>query len=335
MKCKRNYGIDIARLLAMFMVILLHNLSNGGILQFDNTSLKNMNFWFIENLAIVAVNLFALITGFLMVEHKVRIKRLKSLWFEVWFWSVSITLLVFLITQKFSLTMFIKSVFPVLFKEYWYFNAYIVLYLLIPFLNSGFNILNHKKIKNIIISLVFLSVTAGFIGNLFEDEGYSALWLIVLYLIGATLKKVKIRINKNIFLALYFLGAVVSLIGEFISLRFIGHTGHWLSYNSPIILLQSVSLFVYLVQIKVNNSFLKNFLRWASPLSFAVYLIDTNPSFFNLFHQKMSFITDYNSGLGMLILIVISIILFMAFLLLDYIRYVTFNWVRKLKVRKY
>lgn len=338
MENKRNYGIDIARLLAMFMVILLHNLSNGGILQFNNTSLSNMEFWFVENLAIVAVNLFALITGFLMIGHEPKIKRLKSLWYEVWFWSVIITLLVSFMTQKFSLPVFIKSLFPVLFKQYWYFNAYIVLYLLMPFLNLGINHLTYVKTLNLIKVLVVLSITVGFVGNLFEENGYSALWLIILYLIGALIGKTKKekreRVDKNVFLTIYFLGAILSLIGEFISIKYVGHTGHWLSYNSPLILIQSISLFIYLIQVKVNNFYLTKMLKWASPLSFAVYLIDTNPSLFRLFHRRLLFIANYNFGIGLLLLIIISIITFILFLFLDFIRVIIFHWFSELKIKK-
>lgn len=338
MKNKRNYGIDIARLLAMFMVVLLHNLSNGGILQFDNTSLENMSFWIIENLSIVAVNLFALITGFLMVGHSINPKRLISLWIEVWFWSVAVTLLIFWITNSFDIKVLIKSMFPVLFKGYWYFNAYIVLYFLIPFLNSGFELIEFSKLKKLIYCLIILSVTVGFIGNLFEEEGYSALWLIILYLIGAIIRKIKDegkrRIHKDFFLGMYFLGACISLIGEIVSIKYIGHTGHWLSYNSPIILFQSVALFIYLVQIDINNTYFQKVLKWASPLSFAVYLIDTNQQFFNFYHGKLSFITKYSLEIGLPILIVISILLFILFIFLGFVRVSIFRCFSLLKSKK-
>ena len=62
---QRAYGIDIARLTAMFMVVLLHNLGRGGILDWTLDSVSDLAYLGIENYAIVAVNVFALISGFL------------------------------------------------------------------------------------------------------------------------------------------------------------------------------------------------------------------------------------------------------------------------------
>ena len=62
---QRAYGIDIARLTAMFMVVLLHNLGRGGILDWTLDSVSDLAYLGIENYAIVAVNVFALISGYL------------------------------------------------------------------------------------------------------------------------------------------------------------------------------------------------------------------------------------------------------------------------------
>lgn len=59
---KRNYGIDIARVLAMFMVVVVHNLSQGGVLKNTTSTLGFLSSYEIFNISIVAVNIFALIT---------------------------------------------------------------------------------------------------------------------------------------------------------------------------------------------------------------------------------------------------------------------------------
>lgn len=45
----RQYGIDIARLSAMFMVVLLHNLLQGGILDWTLDSAKDLMYMTLDN----------------------------------------------------------------------------------------------------------------------------------------------------------------------------------------------------------------------------------------------------------------------------------------------
>lgn len=39
---QRAYGIDIARLTSMFMVVLLHNLGRGGVLDWTLDSIRDL-----------------------------------------------------------------------------------------------------------------------------------------------------------------------------------------------------------------------------------------------------------------------------------------------------
>ncbi|MBP5842397.1 hypothetical protein J8137_07645, partial [Lactiplantibacillus plantarum] len=133
-KRKRNYGIDIARILSMFMFVVLHNLLQGGVLDFSSLSTANLVYFYLENLCIIAVNLFALISGYLMVDRKWKWQKLIILWCTVIFWSVVTTLGFMAFKGTFNAKLLVKSFFPVLLNQYWYFNGYIVLFLLIPFL---------------------------------------------------------------------------------------------------------------------------------------------------------------------------------------------------------
>lgn len=186
----RNYGIDIARILSMFMVVLIHNLLNGGVLRFDNYGITNLSYWLLENLAIVAVNLFAMISGFLLVDRHWKVKKIFSLWKVVLFWSFTVTFLTMLVLHDSNWIGLIKSFFPLFFEEYWYFNAYVVLFLFIPFLNLGIVNIDKRSFNIIVLTLLILSATVGFKGSLFEENGYSGLWLMVMYLVGAWIKKI-------------------------------------------------------------------------------------------------------------------------------------------------
>lgn len=77
---QRAYGIDIARLTAMFMVVLLHNLGRGGILDWTLDSVSDLAYLGIENYAIVAVNVFALISGYLSAGKPLKARSIFSIW---------------------------------------------------------------------------------------------------------------------------------------------------------------------------------------------------------------------------------------------------------------
>lgn len=46
----RQYGIDIARLASMFMVVLLHNLLQGGVLDWTLDSMRDLLYMALEKL---------------------------------------------------------------------------------------------------------------------------------------------------------------------------------------------------------------------------------------------------------------------------------------------
>ena len=68
---ERKYGIDLLRMIAMFMVVILHVLGQGGIL--NTVSSLSLNYeiaWFLEISAYCAVNCYALISGYVGINSK-------------------------------------------------------------------------------------------------------------------------------------------------------------------------------------------------------------------------------------------------------------------------
>ena len=91
---KRCYGIDLLRMISMFMVIVLHLCGHGGVLSAFQTSSKRFWFaWLLEISAYCAVNCYALISGYVGVDSKYRYSRIFLLWLQVIFYTVSITVL--------------------------------------------------------------------------------------------------------------------------------------------------------------------------------------------------------------------------------------------------
>lgn len=92
MQTKRNIGIDLLKIVSMLMIVTLHMLGHGGVL--DNMPPMSRCYqvaWLIEIACYGAVNCYALASGFLTARCNIR--KLMELWLQVMFyrrllWSV-------------------------------------------------------------------------------------------------------------------------------------------------------------------------------------------------------------------------------------------------------
>ena len=79
MKQNRIYGIDLLRIMSMMMVLILHVFSNGGVLFQLIPNTKNYYVgWFLEAMCFCAVDIFAIMTGYLMVDRDTDIRCIYS-----------------------------------------------------------------------------------------------------------------------------------------------------------------------------------------------------------------------------------------------------------------
>jgi surface polysaccharide O-acyltransferase-like enzyme len=72
-KTERNYGIDLLRLISMLYVLVLHALGRGGLL--DHTQRLSVQYqfgWFMQLWALCAVDIFALISGYVGYTEKIK-----------------------------------------------------------------------------------------------------------------------------------------------------------------------------------------------------------------------------------------------------------------------
>ena len=94
----RNYGIDLLRLVSMLMVVTLHTLGHGGVLNMAAeraASGRVTNYaiaWLFEILAYGAVNIFVMITGYAYAKSKYKFSGLFVMWLQVFFYSLGIYL---------------------------------------------------------------------------------------------------------------------------------------------------------------------------------------------------------------------------------------------------
>ena len=303
-KTERNYGIDLLRMLSMFLVCILHILEQGGVIGASKAlSAQYETAWFMDIAAFCAVNCFALISGYVCIDAKYKYSNGIMLYLKVIFYTLVITALFAIIKpDTVGAGEWVKAIFPVMTYQYWYFSCYVVLFFLIPLLNKGINALSQKQLKVVLIALIvlFSVLQTGFknvlldaywqdeCGEIFNTaEGYAPIWIIVLYIIGAGLKKTgffaKISIKKALigFIAMVLITWGFKYIVQIMALNakhgakrweLMEFSGRLANYISPTILFEGIFLLALFEKLKLPE-FLKKIVKIASPAAFSVYLI--------------------------------------------------------------
>ncbi|MBO4468545.1 MAG: hypothetical protein J5766_04525, partial [Clostridia bacterium] len=91
-KPSRNYGIDALRIVSMLLIVILHILNVGGVLE-SSTSVSHSAAWFLDVACFCAVNCYALISGYVGIFSKYKISNFALLWCRVALYSASITII--------------------------------------------------------------------------------------------------------------------------------------------------------------------------------------------------------------------------------------------------
>ena len=326
-KKQRIIGLDLLRIIAMLMIVTMHYLGNGNFLNSEENGNFNIIANIMESLSIVAVNCFVLITGCFLANSIFSWKKVFKLWGETLFYSISIYL-VLIITgvHEFSIKEAVKSFLPVITREYWFINVYLLMYILSPFLNILINHLKKEELKRLIIILLFAfcimpSCLPGSM-NFDTTGGYGIIWFIVIYMVAAWIRLYDINIKslkiKRKYYLLFYL--VLSLIIASLRITFKVN----IMYNSNFILVffASIFLFLYFKDLKIRLERISNIIVYISSLTFGVYLIHTQKilSEFVLYNQILHTKMWLNSWFGLFISVFLIIGSFIIYLLIESFR---------------
>ena len=138
---ERNYGIDLLRIVAVIMIVILHCFTQGGLLN-NSISMSKQDCFnvFIVALVYAGVDIFALISGFVSYRKNLRVdySRYIELWITVVFYSVLICLILCSILPEYRFKdNILYMIMPVSTNVYWYFTAFTGLYIIKPLINKG------------------------------------------------------------------------------------------------------------------------------------------------------------------------------------------------------
>lgn len=93
-----------------------------------------------------------------------------------------------------------ENVFPLDLGFYWFFDVYILLYCLSPFLNDYLNKISQKEFKKLLLVLFLLfSILPTLTGlKFFQNTGYTLYSFVFLYFVGVYLRKYPLK-NSYLF----------------------------------------------------------------------------------------------------------------------------------------
>ena len=289
-----NHGIELLRIFAMLLAAVLHILKKGGVITASEGNLAAYStVWLLEAAAYCAVNCYALISGYVGYSDRpkpLRLARCIELWLQVVFYSVIITTVYCIAgVGSVGVSNFADAFLPVTSKQYWYFTAYIGMFFFIPLLNALVRRLNRRALVSLCIMLIAVFSLYDTFASFWKKDplalvgGHSPLWLGVLYIFGAAMKKLRVpeSMSSKKALLIYASAAVFTALFKITVdrlLRFVPGS-LFVRDTSPTVLLCAAALLVAFARFKPGRK-LTEFAVLFAPAAFGVYLLHVSPLVF-------------------------------------------------------
>lgn len=291
--CKRNFGLDFTRFIAISLTILIHTIG----LSIDGYSIPLLKFdgffrIYLRRIAFSCVPLFLMLSGFLNSHKTDPIKMWKKNFFHIvlsyLFWAILIILFnIFCLRESFSINSII-NIFTYSLPRTWYINMYMGLLVLIPFINKGWVHMDQKEKKLLLAVLFLISIASKYIStisaNLFPTNPLLLIsnyffntFYIFYYLIGAYIRDCPTHIRKIPLAALWQLILCVHtwyyfyMMGGGYYNDFSQAQEFW--YDNPFLAIESILMFLLFYDVKCEIKMVRKFISAIAFVSFDMYLV--------------------------------------------------------------
>lgn len=328
-KKTRDSNFELLRIILMLFIVMHHIISSVIAPGFSSKG-----FACIDVIFHTAVIVFVLISGYFGIN--LRIKALLSLILQVTFYSLLLTLLGVYVFRLGSPIDIIKSLLPVSGNYYWFITVYVELLLLSPFVNKLLVHLSNQQYKSLIVILAFLIFWFGLLRKTnISIDGKNIVYFIFIYIVGGGIRRISLLDEKSKFLTnrFHFFILLLSLIvlgGGYLLPEthslFIHFMAYTYVYNSPFLLILSISIFCLFR----NLSFKNNIINYLASSSLAIYLIHEHPLMREIIYVKLFMKIIYMNPYYLFgTIIIFSILLSVICMLMDKIRVFIFNLIDK------
>lgn len=327
-KKMRDSNIELLRMLAMFLVLLVHadffSIGRPSVIDIQTNLMDSTFRIFFEALSIVCVNVFVLISGWFGIRPS--LKGISNFIFQCLFFLMGLYVVTLLIGISTLSLKGIAGCFAAT-QLNWFIKAYLLLYILSPVLNAFVESADRKVFRNVLIAYFAFVCTYGWIGAaIFMMSGCTTLFFIGLYLLARYMRIYQPNFTRFKYtedIAVYFFVSVFVTAAcitppLLIKLNF----QPWWGYIAPTTIIGAVFLLLAFTKIKFQS----RFVNWCGASCFAVFLLHTNPNIVGHFKDLFIYLhTNFSTlefwGLTFVILIVI----FFIAIIIDQLRIILWN----------
>lgn len=343
---EKNEGIELFRCVSMILILILHILGQGGVLEYTSEYKEQYcTAWFLETVAYCSVDCYALISGYVNKEHDFKISRFIIRWIEVFFWLIVPLVITKIFITDISINQYVvASFFPLTSKTLWYFNAYVLLFPFIPILNLGLEMVGKRNHELILIFLfVITCILHVFNGgdDFILSDGYCGMWLIILYIFGAYFRLYGIPgwVKWHITILLFLASAVFAWSMKIHQLYLVENNiiekngltwsilDRFANYTSPFMVIMALCLLLFFVNVRIKSKTIKSVIALMGRCSFGVYLIHVGPIMWEKFmYLRYKEYASYSPTMLGFCVVGTAIILFIVFEIFSIVRYVLFKY---------
>lgn len=225
----RNSNLEFFRILLMLMIIAHHYVVNSGLTEVWSANDETGNSLFLALFGWggkTGINCFILITGYFMCQKAFSWKKLFKLLFEIQFYATAIYLAFLIGGRPFSwgelkdMVLWIPSGIG-----HGFVGSFIVLYLLIPFVNKLVRTMTKREFQSLLWLLIGVYSV---VGTLVPFGFYEYIgWYVTVYFVGAYIRLyglplMQSRLREVLFMLASLLAVYLSIVGIFYLTRMRG-----------------------------------------------------------------------------------------------------------------
>lgn len=321
----------------MILIVAHHYVVNSGLkelLDSSQISSQSIYLYVLGMWGKTGINCFVFITGFFMCKSKISLNKIIQLLLEIYFYQIVIGCIFILFGyETINVKTIIKILSPIHDLNNGFTSAFIVYYLIIPFLNILLNNLNCNQHKTLIVLCLFIYCLFSKIGIL--SLNYLS-WFCVLHIIISYIRFYSIPFEKNICVWGWISSALVLLsIMSVILLKYLGKTQqiYWFvsDTNSVFALFLGFSSFMFFKNLKIRHF---NIINTIAASTFGVFLIHANSNAMRqwLWCDTLQNASYFGTFFGWIHPILCVVVVFSICTLIDYLRRKMFeapilNWI--------
>ena len=302
--------MELLRIISMLMIVLFHaNYWSLGPVEPEDlvtSPLPSLARMVIEQICVVGVNVFVLISGWFGIKPTV--KGALNILYQVFFWGV----LILLVGLALGLPVPVKDVIyaTVGGGYYWFVIAYLGLYCLSPVLNAFVEKASPKTFMMVLAGFLILEFAFGWLTNLGSYiSGYSIISFLGLYLLARFVNLHCPRLKElrtGTYFIIFAIATFIPVIGAVLGPRFLNHNFSPYDYSSLFVITASLALLLAFSRFQIKSKAI----NWIACSVFSVYLVHQHPmvspyfkSFMEGAYAKMNVFSYFAFALGVALVI--------------------------------